>query len=151
MRYPKAGDKNPRARLLIYDFKTQQTKRIPINDPNVEYIYNVRFSPNGKLLLFNQANRNQSRLDVVATDVNTATSRVIVTETQPTWQNYDPTMFVLNEGNSFVWETERTGWKNFELRDFAGNTINQLSEFACLLYTSPSPRDRTRSRMPSSA
>ena len=130
VRYPKAGDKNPRARLLIYDFKTQQTKRIPINDPNVEYIYNVRFSPNGKLLLFNQANRNQSRLDVVATDVDTGTSRVIVTETQPTWQNYDPTMFVLNEGNSFVWETERTGWKNFELRDFSGNTINQLSEFA---------------------
>ena len=25
------------------------------------------------------------------------------------------------------------------------------SVFACLLYTSPSPRDRTRSRMPSSA
>ena len=24
-------------------------------------------------------------------------------------------------------------------------------EYACLLYTSPSPRDRTRSRMPSSA
>ena len=28
-------------------------------------------------------------------------------------------------------------------------TINKLSD--CLLYTSPSPRDRTRSRMPSSA
>ena len=26
-----------------------------------------------------------------------------------------------------------------------------LSEYTCLLYTSPSPRDRTRSRMPSSA
>ena len=26
-----------------------------------------------------------------------------------------------------------------------------LTEFGCLLYTSPSPRDRTRSRMPSSA
>ena len=26
-----------------------------------------------------------------------------------------------------------------------------LSEIVCLLYTSPSPRDRTRSRMPSSA
>ena len=25
------------------------------------------------------------------------------------------------------------------------------SAYACLLYTSPSPRDRTRSRMPSSA
>ena len=26
-----------------------------------------------------------------------------------------------------------------------------LENYACLLYTSPSPRDRTRSRMPSSA
>ena len=31
------------------------------------------------------------------------------------------------------------------------NTLDPLSPYACLLYTSPSPRDRTRSRMPSSA
>ena len=31
------------------------------------------------------------------------------------------------------------------------SNINSLSFFICLLYTSPSPRDRTRSRMPSSA
>ena len=32
------------------------------------------------------------------------------------------------------------------------NYITQFAEFnRCLLYTSPSPRDRTRSRMPSSA
>ena len=31
--------------------------------------------------------------------------------------------------------------------------VSQLNNYAytCLLYTSPSPRDRTRSRMPSSA
>ena len=29
--------------------------------------------------------------------------------------------------------------------------INTARAYACLLYTSPSPRDRTRSRMPSSA
>ena len=33
-----------------------------------------------------------------------------------------------------------------------GNLLNSSDiEYACLLYTSPSPRDRTRSRMPSSA
>src|SRR5664280_1075651 len=34
-----------------------------------------------------------------------------------------------------------------------GQTMNQpwISMKTCLLYTSPSPRDRTRSRMPSSA
>ena len=30
-------------------------------------------------------------------------------------------------------------------------SINSANTKACLLYTSPSPRDRTRSRMPSSA
>ena len=32
-----------------------------------------------------------------------------------------------------------------------GYLVTPLKHFACLLYTSPSPRDRTRSRMPSSA
>ena len=36
-----------------------------------------------------------------------------------------------------------------EDRPSLGNSLNQLK--TCLLYTSPSPRDRTRSRMPSSA
>ena len=30
-------------------------------------------------------------------------------------------------------------------------SLNYLQNKVCLLYTSPSPRDRTRSRMPSSA
>ena len=33
----------------------------------------------------------------------------------------------------------------------ADATFSNLTDQACLLYTSPSPRDRTRSRMPSSA
>ena len=46
--------------------------------------------------------------------------------------------------------------KDPHLADFAekSNVIRQVCEYltlTCLLYTSPSPRDRTRSRMPSSA
>ena len=33
----------------------------------------------------------------------------------------------------------------------AANSIEEMQSWICLLYTSPSPRDRTRSRMPSSA
>ena len=32
-----------------------------------------------------------------------------------------------------------------------GGATEQMRLYNCLLYTSPSPRDRTRSRMPSSA
>ena len=39
------------------------------------------------------------------------------------------------------------------LKDNAGNSKSEIAMrlIPCLLYTSPSPRDRTRSRMPSSA
>ena len=39
------------------------------------------------------------------------------------------------------------GWGNGELEYYHNDNV----DIACLLYTSPSPRDRTRSRMPSSA
>ena len=35
--------------------------------------------------------------------------------------------------------------------NFGSDDLTLLGDYYCLLYTSPSPRDRTRSRMPSSA
>ena len=37
------------------------------------------------------------------------------------------------------------------LKRLASNSTKFRNAYTCLLYTSPSPRDRTRSRMPSSA
>ena len=37
------------------------------------------------------------------------------------------------------------------IREGPRSSLNQFMDYACLLYTSPSPRDRQKSRMPSSA
>ena len=39
----------------------------------------------------------------------------------------------------------------FEAAEYLEVSLPTLRRYVCLLYTSPSPRDRTRSRMPSSA
>ena len=39
----------------------------------------------------------------------------------------------------------------YEMDKEAGTLVVDRFLYTCLLYTSPSPRDRTRSRMPSSA
>ena len=51
------------------------------------------------------------------------------------------------------YSTSLGGVKNhrFGLFDAIMLKDNHLKAYGCLLYTSPSPRDRTRSRMPSSA
>ena len=50
---------------------------------------------------------------------------------------------------------DRLNFKSSKASDFERFTqmmdIKRYNDYNCLLYTSPSPRDRTRSRMPSSA
>ena len=81
---------------------------------------------------------------------------------------------IIAEGTSKIYGLEHLdrGYENFEsklktlgikiTREFNKNTFTEnefkagkdseeTEKFSCLLYTSPSPRDRTRSRMPSSA
>ena len=48
------------------------------------------------------------------------------------------------------WGFECSGLMHVGIGLIPGTKIRDMIE-ACLLYTSPSPRDRTRSRMPSSA
>ena len=54
--------------------------------------------------------------------------------------------------DGILWHQGETDWaKSGSLdTDLAGLEID-TNYYSCLLYTSPSPRDRTRSRMPSSA
>ena len=56
--------------------------------------------------------------------------------------------------NDFVYDSKDFQYANYEHKS-EWKLIRKLLKFdeviICLLYTSPSPRDRTRSRMPSSA
>ena len=57
--------------------------------------------------------------------------------------------YVIGGGNIFVYINQQLSTTAFH--DIEINTGYHLMLKNCLLYTSPSPRDRTRSRMPSSA
>ena len=57
----------------------------------------------------------------------------------------EATQATSNDGGAWLVDRGRGGAAHVEF------TTRQPTVSACLLYTSPSPRDRTRSRMPSSA
>jgi dipeptidyl-peptidase-4 len=130
--YSKAGEPNPKAALLVFDLGTGRTTRLELpGDPDEEwYLYDVRFTPDGSEILFNQTDRLQHVLHVVASDPTTGASRIVVTERQETWQDNHPTMRFLDDGHRFIWETEKTGWRQYELRDLDGRLINPLTRGA---------------------
>lgn len=127
VRYPKAGDPNPKVAILIYERQTGKTVRAEIEGEPTQYLYGVRWTPAGDELLVNRTNRHQDRLDVLAVDPRTGTSRVVLSEQQETWQNNSPEMTFLKDGNRFIWETEKNGWKNYELRDLSGKLLHELT------------------------
>ena len=68
--------------------------------------------------------------------------------------HYDVNKFNLSEKSvinksDFVYVSNTT--LRFEVKKYTKNKLKKWTMYSCLLYTSPSPRDRQKSRMPSSA
>ena len=127
-RYPKAGSPNPKVSLWVYDVGSGRKQKLQIPGPEDQYLFNVRFVPDSHTLLVYRATRRQDTLDVLAIDVDSQTVRSVVAERQETWQHNRPTLRFLDDGQRFIWETERTGWKQFELRSVDGTRLNGLAD-----------------------
>lgn len=130
--YPKPGEPNPRAGLHVYEVESGRTMTLECGpfDGIGHYVYNVRFTPGGDRLLFSRTNRHQNALEVVAVDLADGTSNVVVREEQPTWQNNRPEMRFLEDGQRFIWETERSGFRHYELRHLDGRLLATLTRGA---------------------
>ena len=138
VRYPKAGDPNPKVSIWIYDLATKNTKKVAIDGESSQYLYSIRFSPEGNELLVNRTNRRQDVLNLLAIDSNTLLVRTVLTERQSTWQENSPTIRFLEDNKRFVWGSEANGWKQFQLRHIDGRLLNPLSpvgEYACSAIT----------------
>ena len=87
---------------------------------------------------------------IVAIDPNTGAIRALAS--QPTFDlNFFSQSFTNKQYNDlFLSSNLPLLSRAFNAYD-PGSTWKPVTAIACLLYTSPSPRDRTRSRMPSSA
>ncbi len=128
VRYPVAGQPNPNVALHVFDTKTMKSRKLEFDGPSDQYLYNVRFTPDGKSLLVNRTNRRQNKLDVLSVDIETGKVKTVVTESQETWQENRPMIHFLLDNRRFVWETEKTGWKHYELRDLEGRRLNKLTD-----------------------
>jgi dipeptidyl-peptidase-4 len=134
--YPKAGVDNPVVDLFVYDIASGTSKRIDVrdgqpftNDVVGHYVYRVGWSPDGSEITFNRTNRRQNVMEFTACDPATGACRVIVREEWPTgWVQNAPAMRYLEDGERFIWTSERTGWRNLYLFDVSGALLATLTD-----------------------
>lgn len=130
--YPKAGAPNPVVELYIYDLASKQSTKVDasMGDPSMsEYVYDVRWSEDGRSLLFNRTNRKQNVMQLCAASPETGQSRVVVEERQPqSWAENHPEIKFLKDGHRFIWASERSGFKNYHLYDLDGKLLGTLTD-----------------------
>ena len=115
--YPKPGDPNPIAGLRLHDLDSEATVLVDVGEEPDQYIYDVTFSPDSRHLMFLRMNRLQNHLELLVADPSTGTSRTLIDEKQATWVAHDPELRWLKDQRRFLWSTERSGFRTYELWD----------------------------------
>ena len=132
--YPKAGAPNPVVTLYVYDLESKNTTTIETHfgDSSLgEYVFDVRWSPDGKQVLFNRTDRKQKTLQFCAADPSSGVCRIIVEEKQPqSWAENHPPIQFLADNYRFIWGSERNGFKNYYLYDLSGKLHNTITNNA---------------------
>lgn len=130
--YPKAGAPNPVVTLYVYDLASKKTTEVntKFDDATLgEYVYDVRWSPDGKSLFYNRTNRKQNIMEFCSADPSSGSSKAIVRESQPqSWAENHPKVKFLEDKNRFIWSSERNGYVNLYLYDLSGKLISTITK-----------------------
>ncbi|HEX5703513.1 MAG TPA: S9 family peptidase [Pyrinomonadaceae bacterium] len=127
-RYAVAGRANPRVRLGIAELNNLRTQWIRVTDKPFEYIVRAKWLPDGRRLSVQTMPRLQTELSLYFADRRTGAARHILTETDPGWVNLADDLYFFNDGQHFLWPSERDGYMHLYRYRMDGTLANQVTK-----------------------
>ena len=124
-KYPKAGEKNAKVSLHIYDVNTQQSSMIDLGD--YEYIPRLQWTKKNNLLSVQTTNRHQNELKLWLVDAASKKASLVLTETDEAYVDVTDNLTFLQD-NSFIWSSEKDGWNHLYHYSENGKLKNQLTK-----------------------
>lgn len=134
--YPKVGEPNLPVDLMVYDLETKKVTKLDLRDGKPfedgemgTYIYDISWTPDSKELVYHSTNRLQNILELRAANPETGKSRTIIHEEWlASWVENSPEMRVLDNGQEFIWASERSGFNNYYLYNFDGTLVSTITQ-----------------------
>lgn len=109
--YPKTGEQNSAARIGVAELAGEGTTWMRIaGDPRNHYLARMSWASNSTELIIQQFTRPQNTNRVMLADALTGEIDPILTETDAAWVENDNPIYWIDDGESFVWLSERDGW-----------------------------------------
>jgi len=126
-RYPLVGETMETVRVGVLDMESGKTTWLEATGIPDEYVVNVDWLPGGRSISFRTLNRAQNRLDLYFADRLTGMSAHILKETDAGWVNPSEDLYFLEDGERFIWGSERSGYKHLYLYTLEGELINPVT------------------------
>jgi dipeptidyl aminopeptidase/acylaminoacyl peptidase len=141
-KYPMPGEGNvPQHEMWVFEADTlERTDGVKLETDKEEWkdeVIGGAFFNNGGVypgtnsdyLYMLRRNREWNKIDVLKSNTSTGETEVLFTETSKPYFNVMlANLAIINEGEEFVWWSERTGWGQYYLYDNNGNLKNQITE-----------------------
>ena len=137
--YPKVGTKNPSARLGVIELAGQASPdhqssksgreitwlNIP-GDARENYLPRMDWV-NQDSLCVQQLNRAQNRLQFYLANASTGSAQLFYAEQDAAWIDLTDELVLVNKGTSFLWLSERSGWRHLYLVAVDGSSVQKLT------------------------
>jgi dipeptidyl-peptidase 4 len=129
VKYPMSGDKSHHVTLGVYNVQTGRLVYLQTGEPAEQYLTNIAWSPDDKLIYIAVLNRGQDHLKLNQYDASTgAFVKTLFEEKDEKYvEPLVPMEFVKNNPNQFIWQSSRDGWNHLYLYDVYGKLIRQLT------------------------
>ena len=134
--YAKVGKAIEKSELFIIDVASKKALKLDVGTDEEQYVFPLGWRPDGSEVIFMRLNRIANKLELLVANVSTGISRIILKEENKTFvggldfitDDWQRQFTLLNDGNRFIWLSERDGWKHFYLYEMSGKLIQQLTQ-----------------------
>src|SRR5690606_35043443 len=110
-KYPKAGEKNSKVSLHIYDLSSKDSKTVDLSNYSDFYIARIKWTNDANVLSAQVLNRHQNNLDLLFVDGNSAAKKVILNEKDKAYIDVTDNLTFLKD-NSFIWTSDKDGFNH---------------------------------------
>lgn len=127
-RYPATGTNNVKIQLAYKALKNDKIRFIDLGDETDIYLPRVKWQSNSKKLSYQWQSRDQKTLKLQSFDISKRKQKTLLTETSAHWINLHNDLYFLKDGKSFIWASERDGFKHLYHYSIKGELISQLTK-----------------------
>lgn len=130
IKYPMAGGKSHQVTVGVYNTATQKVVYLKTGEPAEQYLTNIAWSPDDKLIYIAVVNRGQNEMKLNVYDAQSGVFlRTLFEERDAKYvEPLVPVMFLKNDPGQFIWQSNRDGWNHLYLYDVKGNLLKQLTK-----------------------